>query len=238
MTFPRKILAVCVIGGALLSAGCGNSDSDSRAGGNPVDRAFVADMIAHHEDAVQMAQIAQRRGSSKFVKNLANDIVKTQNTEISTMRAADRRLKNAGVKAGSLGGPDHVMGMDDNPMSLKTAKPFDGAFIRMMTPHHEGAIAMAKAEIAKGKDPELKNLAHDIITAQQREIGEMRKHLREASAASKHRAETKQGDARPQAAAGRSAAPTLPSKDGRNGDSRAGGRRELPPKAQQPQKSR
>ena len=232
MTFPRKILAVCVIGGALLSAGCGNSDSDSRAGGNPVDRAFVADMIAHHEDAVQMAQIARRRGSSKFVKNLADDIVKTQNTEISTMRAAGRRLKNAGVKAGSLGVPDHVMGMDDNPMSLKTAKPFDGAFIRMMTPHHEGAIAMAKAEIAKGKDPELTNLARDIVITQQREIGEMRKHLGEAGAASKHRADTKQGDAGPQAA------PTRPSKDGRNVDSGAGGRRELPPKAQQPQKAR
>jgi len=185
MTFSRKILPALAVAGALFSAGCGDSDSsdDSASqatGGNPVDRAFVADMIPHHESAVQMAQIAQQRGSSEFVKELADDISKTQNAEISTMRAADRRLKNAGVKAGSLGVPEHMMGMTDDPASLKTATPFDRAFIRMMIPHHEGAVAMAKAELSKGKDSELKALADDIITAQQREIGEMREHIGEA----------------------------------------------------------
>lgn len=188
MTFSRKILPALAVAGALFSAGCGDSDSsdDSASqatGGNPVDRAFVADMIPHHESAVQMAQIAQQRGSSEFVKELADDIVKTQNAEISTMRAADRRLKNAGVKAGSLGVPEHMMGMDDDSASLKTATPFDRAFIRMMIPHHEGAVAMAKAEMSKGKDSELKTLADDIITAQQREIGEMREHIGEAGGA-------------------------------------------------------
>ena len=192
MTFSRKILPALAVAGALFSAGCGDSDSsdDSASqatGGNPVDRAFVADMIPHHESAVQMAQIAQQRGSSEFVKELADDISKTQNAEISTMRAADRRLKNAGVKAGSLGVPEHMMGMDDDPARLKTATPFDRAFIRMMIPHHEGAVAMAKAEISKGKDSELKALADDIITAQQREIGEMREHIGEAGGTtSKH----------------------------------------------------
>ena len=183
MTFSRKILPGLAVAGALFSAGCGDSSDDSASpatGGNPVDRAFVADMIPHHESAVQMAQIAQQRGSSEFVKELADDISKTQNAEISTMRAADRRLKNAGVKAGSLGVPEHMMGMDDDPASLKTATPFDRAFIRMMLPHHEGAVAMAKAELSKGKDSELKALAGDIITAQQREIGEMREHIGEA----------------------------------------------------------
>jgi len=188
MKFSCKILPALAVAGALFSAGCGDSDSSDdgaspATGGNSVDRAFVADMIPHHESAVQMAQIAQRRGSSEFVKKLADDIVKTQNAEISTMRAADRRLKNAGVKAGSLGVPEHMMGMDDDPASLKTATPFDRAFIRMMIPHHEGAIAMAKAEIEKGKDSELKTLADDIITAQQREIGEMREHVGEGGSA-------------------------------------------------------
>jgi uncharacterized protein (DUF305 family) len=175
----RTVLAL--VAGVLLIAGCGddnnNADSSSAASANPVDRAFVREMIPHHESAVQMAQIAQRRGQSAFVKQLADDIVRTQTAEISTLRAADRRLKAAGVSVGSLGVPEHMMGMDDDPASLKSAKRFDRAFLTMMIPHHEGAIEMANAERKKGKDPKLKTLAHKIITAQRREIAEMRKHL-------------------------------------------------------------
>lgn len=183
MKLPAKFLPALAVAGALLVAGCGDDDSSTDSGsgaaGNPVDRAFVADMIPHHEDAVEMAQIAQQRGTSEFVKQLADAIIKTQNAEISTMRAADQRLAAAGVAKGSLGVPGHMTGMDDDPAALKKAKPFDRAFIQMMIPHHEGAVTMAKAEIAKGKDPQLKMLAEDIITAQEREIAQMREHLGE-----------------------------------------------------------
>lgn len=179
MTSGCRILPA-LVAGVLLVAGCGednNADSGSTASGNPVDRAFVAQMIPHHEDAVDMAKIAQRRGSSAYVKRLADDIVRTQTAEIATLRAADQRLENAGVTTGSLGVPEHMMGMDDDPASLKTATPFDPAFLTMMIPHHEGAIEMANAELEKGKNPQLKALAQTIITAQQREITEMRQHL-------------------------------------------------------------
>lgn len=230
MTFLRKILPALAVAGALLGAGCGDSDSSGdsaspAAGGNPVDRAFVADMIPHHESAVQMAQIAQRRGSSDFVKKLADDIVKTQNAEISAMRAADRRLKSAGVEQGSLGVPEHMMGMDDDPASLKSATPFDRAFIEMMIPHHEGAIAMAKAEKAKGGDSELKKLADDIIAAQQREIAEMREHLGEKGTTdNEHGTDESHGDAGSNAS-------------GRDDPAARRAPQELPPKALQPRES-
>jgi uncharacterized protein (DUF305 family) len=167
----RTVLAL--VAGVLLIAGCGDDDNNA----NPVDRAFVREMIPHHASAVQMAQIAQRRGSSAFVKQLADDIVRTQTAEIFTLRIADRRLKGAGVSVGSLGVPEHMMDMDDDPASLNSAQRFDRAFLQMMIPHHAGAIAMANAERNKGGDPKLKTLAQKIITAQQREIAEMRKHL-------------------------------------------------------------
>ncbi len=202
MKFLSQILPTLAVAGALL-AGCGDSDSSSdnrtAAGGNPVDRAFIADMIPHHEAAVQMGQIAQQRGTSEFVKKLADDIVKTQNAESSTMRAADKRLKTAGVTTGSLGVAEDQMGMDHDPAALKTAKPFDRAFIQMMIPHHEGAITMAKAELAKGKDPELKRLAEDIIAAQQREIAQMREHLGEPGTTTEHE-DGAHGAVRPKAA--------------------------------------
>jgi uncharacterized protein (DUF305 family) len=177
----RKSLAALVVLGALLIAGCGSSnsssDSSSAPTGNPVDRAFVAQMIPHHQSAIQMATIAKRRATDAFVMRLADNIVGTQTAEIATMRSADKRLKAAGVKQGSLGVAQHMTGMDGDVSSLNTAKPFDAAFMRMMLPHHQGAVVMARAELKKGKDPALKTLARNIISAQQREISQMRKHL-------------------------------------------------------------
>jgi uncharacterized protein (DUF305 family) len=49
-------------------------------------------------------------------------------------------------------------------------KDYEDRFIDMMIPHHEGAIAMAKDALKKTARPELKKLAQDIITAQEKEI--------------------------------------------------------------------
>lgn len=177
-----RILSALLLAGALIVAGCGDDDTSSDgsaadAPGNAVDRAFIADMIPHHESAVEMARIAQRRGQSEFVKGLAGEIVRTQNEEIELMRGEDEKLAAAGIAKGSLGVPQHMMGMDHDMASLRDAKSFDKAFMTMMIPHHEGAVTMSKAEIAKGRSRRLKTLAQDIIDGQRREIRAMRQRL-------------------------------------------------------------
>ena len=78
----QKMLAALVAAGALAVAGCGADQAPttgaSKANGNGTDRAFVAAMVPHHQSAVDMAKIAQERGRSAFVKQLADDIVRTQ----------------------------------------------------------------------------------------------------------------------------------------------------------------
>ena len=131
-----------------------------------------------------MAKLARQHGSSSFVKQLAADIIKTQTAETATLRTEDEGLATAGIKAGSLGVPAHMMGMDGDPAMLETAKPFDAAFMKMMIPHHQGAIVMANAELQKGGDPQLKTLARNVVEhAQQGEIAAMRKHLGAAASA-------------------------------------------------------
>jgi uncharacterized protein (DUF305 family) len=170
----KKSIVICLaLLTAVIVAGCGG-DEESTAGGsvagNSTDRAFVADMIPHHESAIEMAEIAQKRGESDFVKSLADDIVQSQSTEIETLRAEDSELADAGVDVGDLG---MDMSMEMDTAELETAEPFDPAFIEMMVPHHEDAVEMAKMELEEGEDPELKALAEEIITEQEREIAEM-----------------------------------------------------------------
>lgn len=70
---------------------------------------------------------------------------------------------------------DSSMTMDDmvNMMKGKTGDDLDKAFLEGMIPHHQGAIDMANEVLANAKHEEIKQMARDIITAQQREIDMM-----------------------------------------------------------------
>ncbi len=50
----------------------------------------------------------------------------------------------------------------------------DQDFVGMMTPHHQGAIDMARIYLRDGKDPAIRRMAQKIITDQEREIGEFK----------------------------------------------------------------
>jgi uncharacterized protein (DUF305 family) len=52
----------------------------------------------------------------------------------------------------------------------KTGVAFEKAFIDGMITHHEGAVAMARMVLVQSERPELVQLAHDIISAQTKEI--------------------------------------------------------------------
>ena len=67
--------------------------------------------------------------------------------------------------------------MNADMMAGGTAADIDVAFVCSMIPHHQGAIAMAKAELAHGDDPWARKLAETIIAAQEKEIADMKDWL-------------------------------------------------------------
>lgn len=170
-----RSLAALVLLSLTLAAGCGEDDEDERpAAGNPIDRAFAAGMVPHHEGAVDMARIAKGEARHRELRSLADAIIASQTAEIRTLRREDRQLGEEGVRKGDLGLGRHAMGMDHDVHELRSTKQFDRAFIDMMVPHHEGAIRMSRIELKQGEDAELRRLAREIIAAQEREIREMR----------------------------------------------------------------
>ena len=67
--------------------------------------------------------------------------------------------------------------MHADMMALQNTGNADVDFVRGMIPHHQGAIDMAKVELANGKDPEIRKLAEGVIAAQEAEIKQMQTWL-------------------------------------------------------------
>jgi uncharacterized protein (DUF305 family) len=164
------VLAVAALG--LVLSACGEDETDSGASGAETDAAFVAEMIPHHESAIEMAEIARKQAEHPEIKKLANAIVSTQSEEIETLSQISERLGDEHAGA-SLGMSEAEMGMHMDSSSLEGAEPFDQEFIDMMISHHQGAIIMAEYELANGSDDEAMALAEEIIGAQTREIEQM-----------------------------------------------------------------
>jgi uncharacterized protein (DUF305 family) len=151
-------------------AGDGSSDAEA------ADGPFLAGMKPHHEAAIEMAEAAQGRAQHPEIKQLATSIIADQSSEIETIESIHERLFGEPLAAGahsSMGLNADQMGMGMDPAALRTARPFDREFIDMMIPHHQGAIQMARIELADGDDAETKALAEAIIEAQSAEITAM-----------------------------------------------------------------
>jgi len=80
-----------------------------------------------------------------------------------------------------------IASMDKMHMAMETTQRSGNAdidFVRLMLPHHQAAIDMAKTQLLYGKDPQMRRLAQEIITDQQSEIELMQRWLRQQEPAS------------------------------------------------------
>jgi uncharacterized protein (DUF305 family) len=157
--------------------------SGAPAGFNADDIAFASGMIPHHQQAVDMAALVPNRSTNPQVIQLASAISAAQEPEIQTLKAFLVQWQEN--PSDDTGHGDHagmaMNGMvDDATMtrleSLKGTE-FDTLWLESMIGHHEGAIAMAKAEIAKGDNVDAKTLAQHIVTDQEAEITQMKQML-------------------------------------------------------------
>jgi uncharacterized protein (DUF305 family) len=137
------------------------------------EAAFLAMMIPHHEMALDMAEVAIRRGSDPEVRDLAERIAADQRAEIDWMRDRYRAWFGGEVPRMPMSGAMAMMGMGMDAAALEATAEPDRAFLAMMVPHHAGAILMADMALAAEPRAEVAGLARRIIATQAAEIGEM-----------------------------------------------------------------
>ena len=147
--------------------------------GEDYDRLFLSNMIAHHQGAVDMANLALTNAKHQEVKDLANAIISTQTKEIGDMTAWQKSW-NYPSSSGEVMEDHSSMGMMASNAGMmealtdKTGDEFDKAFLNQMIMHHQSAIDMASTGVTNAYHQEVKDLTKDIITAQTKEILQMR----------------------------------------------------------------
>ena len=147
--------------------------------GESYDRTFIANMIEHHKGAVTMAEVAQTNASRQEIKDMADEIITAQSSEISNM---EKWQKAWGYPASSGEGMmDHsAMGMmvemDVMNEELKGLQgdAFDKMFIEQMILHHQSALDMAEPGKTNAQHQEVKELTQAIVSAQTKEIQQMK----------------------------------------------------------------
>ncbi|RSS43781.1 DUF305 domain-containing protein [Streptomyces sp. WAC08241] len=171
------------------AAAPGSAASQAPAPGpfNDADVLFAQMMIPHHEQALEMAELADGRAENAGVKKLAAAIERAQDPEIRTMRAwlaGWDRPASAGHGGGHGGGDGSGHGMagmmseqDMKDLAKARGGEFDRAFAELMIAHHEGAVAMAEDERRNGVNPTARKLADDVVRTQSAEVAELRRIL-------------------------------------------------------------
>jgi uncharacterized protein (DUF305 family) len=149
--------------------------SDSERGFNDADVMFAQMMIPHHEQAIELADMAldPTLMASEQVKALASQIKSAQDPEIDLMaqwlNEWEQPLMGMSV--------DHSMTMEGmlsvdelGAIGQMNGEEFDQAWIRAMIAHHQGAIEMADKVKTEGESALVQGLADTIIQAQKSEI--------------------------------------------------------------------
>lgn len=192
----QRIIGLGAIAVTMGVTACGTSASDDAGSSTTTDAAVLAEfndgdvqfarnMIPHHRQAVEMAVLALDGPveAGAEVRDLASRIERAQAPEIDQMSSwldvweGDGSAETDGTQAmGEMGG----MMTDEEMQSLGELRgdEFDRRWLEMMIRHHRGAIDMAEAEISDGANPDAVQLAGEIVAAQQAEIAEMRRLLR------------------------------------------------------------
>ena len=168
-------------------------ESGRSPGDTSVEAGFARDMMVHHDQAVTTSLLIRDRTEDPVLRSMATDMALTQQNQIGQMFGW---LNVWGLPAT---GPQPAMAWMGHPttglmpgmatpeqvadLALLTGPEADIAFLKLMIPHHEAAIPMAQYALDHSDVPAVRDLARQILAAQEIEIANMQAMLAEKETA-------------------------------------------------------
>ena len=184
----KKLFAIATVALVTMFSACGSSDSQNTTDAlfNDADVMFAQMMIPHHEQAIEMSDMAldPTMGAVDPIRELATQIKNAQDPEIKQMKDLleawnEPQTADSGVDHSSM--MSGMMSSDElTKLGSMMGSEFDTAWAKAMIAHHEGAIDMANTVLADGKNSEILILAQEIISSQQTEIDTLKSLISQA----------------------------------------------------------
>jgi uncharacterized protein (DUF305 family) len=153
--------------------------------GMPHDLHYIDMTIMHHEQGIEMARLAQQKGTDARVKTFAKKTGDDQQRDLMALRGHRQRrysdrppMDHAQMMAHMQNMPGHQnMQMDHEAdfrkLQAAEGREFDRLFLNMMKHHHSMAVGMSKEAATKAEHAEIKDFARKAVAKQQAEIAEM-----------------------------------------------------------------
>lgn len=151
--------------------------------GDQFDKAYLTDMIAHHQGALNMASQARELATKAEIRTLADAILSSQASEVQQMMdwqqewnysATDSSNPHAGHMMESSGSMSEDMADMEAKLNGLSGEAYNKEFLKQMILHHQQAVDMSKYAETNAKHQEVKDLAQAVITAQEKEIADMK----------------------------------------------------------------
>lgn len=180
-----SVVAVAAVAAAFLTYLSNRPPGDDSA-----EAGFARDMMVHHAQAVEMAEIIRDKTGNERLRTVAADMAITQQGQIGQMQGwlavwglpmtgSEPQMAWMGheMERGELmpgmATPEEIRELDEAP-----PEEADEIFLRLMIPHHEAAVPMSEA-IYDTDRPEVRRLAEAIAVSQESEIRMMEDMLEE-----------------------------------------------------------
>ena len=145
------------------------------------DIMFLQMMIPHHQQAVDISNLAMKTSKDSELLALAKKIAADQAAEIIQMKAW---LKDAGAGMDMGHSMDGMGGMlndaELSALNAETGTKFDILWLKGMTGHHDGAIHMTTM-IRDASNPDIKAFGEKVIADQTAQIEQMKAMIKRLS---------------------------------------------------------